>query len=591
MPSAVLASQNESNWPPARAGCIADMPILNRNTDISDPLSHSRKKKSDVSARQITRKNADEFSCPTASDDASSFAQGEEDIDCPRIEHGLGFSNYISFDLSTFSRFELRSLRSRLMAELEEVRCLENRIESGEFQARNVLRNPPPTEKKLSGNKRSMPLPSSGNESKRVALSPVTVPASEGFGASIHLMKMCRQILNKLMKQKFCWIFNKPVDAVALGLSDYHRIVKHPMDLGTIKLKLSRNMYRSPDDFAADVRLTFNNALLYNPKGEHVHDCAEQYLGKFEQMFQPISQNLEIEKRQRQKSLHLQQEKQSQRQQWKQESKNQPHRVKEIKEPEHWREEKHKYPNRRDNEESVAIKALQACSRSRMPLPCRPKKASSTKKLEQVDLRSEPPTIEATTAVKVPVDRPASGKLPKPKVEDLNKREMSGEEKQKLGFELENLPDEKMAQVVQIIRKRNGHLNENGGEIELDMDAVDTETLWELDRFVTNYKKIMSNIKRQALINNAVQNDNHLAGMDEAAALGNVRNGEVGDVDIGDEMAVTHSVRVEIEKDDDGQAAHGSSSSSSGDSSSSDSDSGSSCGSDSNVDDAMLRDN
>jgi bromodomain-containing protein 3 len=63
-----------------------------------------------------------------------------------------------------------------------------------------------------------------------------------------------------------------------------------------------------------------------------------------------------------------------------------------------------------------------------------------------------------------------------------------------------------MEQVVQIIRKRNGHLRQEGDEIELDIEAVDTETLWELDRFVTNYKKMVSKIKRQALmgINNNV---------------------------------------------------------------------------------------
>lgn len=55
---------------------------------------------------------------------------------------------------------------------------------------------------------------------------------------------------------------------------------------------------------------------------------------------------------------------------------------------------------------------------------------------------------------------------------------------------------------MQIIRKRNGHLKQDGDEIELDIEAVDTETLWELDRLVTNYKKMVSKIKRQALMSN-----------------------------------------------------------------------------------------
>ena len=34
-----------------------------------------------------------------------------------------------------------------------------------------------------------------------------------------------------------------------------------------------------------------------------------------------------------------------------------------------------------------------------------------------------------------------------------------------------------MEQVVQIIRKRNGHLKQDGDEIKLDIEVVDIETL------------------------------------------------------------------------------------------------------------------
>lgn len=76
------------------------------------------------------------------------------------------------------------------------------------------------------------------------------------------------------------------------------------------------------------------------------------------------------------------------------------------------------------------------------------------------------------------------------------------EEKQKLGLGLQSMPQEKMPQLVQIIRKRNDHLAHEGDEIELDIEALDTETLWELDRFVTNWKKLVSKTKRQALLVN-----------------------------------------------------------------------------------------
>ena len=40
------------------------------------------------------------------------------------------------------------------------------------------------------------------------------------------------------MKHKHGWVFNEPVDVVALGLRDYLRVVQTPMDLGTVKSKL-----------------------------------------------------------------------------------------------------------------------------------------------------------------------------------------------------------------------------------------------------------------------------------------------------------------------------------------------------------------
>nr|XP_016442480.1 PREDICTED: transcription factor GTE4-like [Nicotiana tabacum] len=96
---------------------------------------------------------------------------------------------------------------------------------------------------------------------------------------------------------------------------------------------------------------------------------------------------------------------------------------------------------------------------------------------------------------------PQSGRTPvpkKPKAKDPNKREMTYDEKQKLSTSLQNLPSGKLEQVVQIIKKRNSSLCQQDDEIEVDIDSVDTETLWELDRFVTNYKKSLSKNKRKA---------------------------------------------------------------------------------------------
>ena len=54
-------------------------------------------------------------------------------------------------------------------------------------------------------------------------------------------------------------------DRLAGMFKTYLEIVTHPMDLGTVKRKLERREYASPDDFAADVRLVFQNCVPVRP--------------------------------------------------------------------------------------------------------------------------------------------------------------------------------------------------------------------------------------------------------------------------------------------------------------------------------------
>lgn len=86
-------------------------------------------------------------------------------------------------------------------------------------------------------------------------------------------LKHCTVILKELSAKKhagYAWPFYKPVDADMLGLVDYHDIIKHPMDLGSVRLKLENREYKRPDDFAADVRLIFTNCYKYNPPDHEV---------------------------------------------------------------------------------------------------------------------------------------------------------------------------------------------------------------------------------------------------------------------------------------------------------------------------------
>ncbi|KAL5215110.1 hypothetical protein ABZP36_004262 [Zizania latifolia] len=323
------------------------------------------------------------------------------------------------------------------------------------------------------------------------------------------MRKRCDQILAKLRKDKRGIWFNAPVEVERLGLHDYHTVIDSPMDLGSVKANLAAGRYSSHDAFATDVRLTFNNALRYNPAGHEVHTFAGDLLASFEKMFKAAVSWFEQERK--------------------------------LLEP---------------------------------PMP----------------VATELPLETAMVQVK---PRAGNVKMRKPKAREPDKREMTLEEKNMLRVVLETLPEEKMHNVLQIVQKRNGNPELVGDEIELDIDEMDVETQWELDRFVNNFKKALNKSRRAAIVNcetdaasasvandsDALVNDSVPAMVDNGYVVMAVESNNPGKstalaeqvdeyVDIGDEMPTATYQSVEIEKDAE-VASSGSSSSSGSDTGSS----------------------
>ncbi|XP_076946993.1 transcription factor GTE7-like [Bidens hawaiensis] len=190
---------------------------------------------------------------------------------------------YITFRLGSYTRRELQGLKKRLISDLQRVRILRQFVHHYapplESPIASVMAVP------FSGQKRSKPVDLGIIKSKKPC-GRVSVAQRRKL-----LMRECGQILGKLMKHKHGWVFNTPVDAAAMKLYDYHNVISNPMDLGTIKSKLLKNEYESPLAFASDVRLTFENAMVYNGRGSDVFAMAERLLLMFENMLSS-AQNL-----------------------------------------------------------------------------------------------------------------------------------------------------------------------------------------------------------------------------------------------------------------------------------------------------------
>ncbi|KAF4356280.1 hypothetical protein F8388_000727 [Cannabis sativa] len=159
--------------------------------------------------------------------------------------------------------------------------------------------------------------------------------------------------------------------------------------------------------------------MTYNPKGHDIYAMAEQLLARFEELYQPLKKQLEEGPR--------------------------PERP--YKNEIHASSWDHVEPERPKQFERVPAPAS---SSNPTPPPIPPPSVQSP--------------VRTPSPMKAPPVKPL--KQPKSKAKDPNKREMNMKEKHRLGVGLQSLPQEKMEQVVQIIKKRNGHLKQDGDEIE-----------------------------------------------------------------------------------------------------------------------------
>jgi len=95
-------------------------------------------------------------------------------------------------------------------------------------------------------------------------------------------------LVQDLINDECGWVFSSPVDPVELGLPDYFDIIKNPMDLGTVEKNLQSGLYDSVATVERDVKLVFENSILYNGEGSDVGIMAKQLMDKFIAAFKAL---------------------------------------------------------------------------------------------------------------------------------------------------------------------------------------------------------------------------------------------------------------------------------------------------------------
>eukprot|EP00826_Nyctotherus_ovalis_P060548 TRINITY_DN850_c0_g2_i14.p1 TRINITY_DN850_c0_g2~~TRINITY_DN850_c0_g2_i14.p1 ORF type:complete len:274 (-),score=75.18 TRINITY_DN850_c0_g2_i14:141-962(-) len=116
-----------------------------------------------------------------------------------------------------------------------------------------------------------------------------TPPAASLTNLQDHWDKAAKKIIAHLWKMSGANHFQQPVDVVALNIPDYHDVIKHPMDLGTIKNKLATCQYNNCKEFVNDVELVFSNCILYNEEASDYGALAVRFREEFRKQCQIYS--------------------------------------------------------------------------------------------------------------------------------------------------------------------------------------------------------------------------------------------------------------------------------------------------------------
>ncbi|KAF5183370.1 Transcription factor gte8-like protein [Thalictrum thalictroides] len=216
------------------------------------------------------------------------------------------------FKLSKMSMSGRKQLELRLKTELDKVQNLQKKItmqftkvvhvsSSTDIHSCSHGQKGPFLENmhrlsELPSKQGSKKVPTSGNmHSLKRGLSGRFESLKEEVPSSVYsskLMEKSEALLKRLMLHVYGWAFNTPVDVVKLNIPDYLTVIKNPMDLGTVKTKIASNQYSNPWEFLADVRLTFSNAMKYNPANNDYHIMAKTLSKFFESRWKNIQKKL-----------------------------------------------------------------------------------------------------------------------------------------------------------------------------------------------------------------------------------------------------------------------------------------------------------
>ena len=253
---------------------------------------------------------------------------------------------------------------------------------------------------------------------------------------------------------------------MALDIPDYLTIVKEPMDFGTIATQIENHVVQSKDDFAAAVRLVFDNAFKYNKPGDDVcvlaqrvrrrHVMAKTLSDLFEKDYMQINRRIfELE----------------------------PEPASPV------------YSNKVPKHASVS-KPKPRSAKSKAAKSAKGKKSASHHSAADNKYEDMVSTVMMLqNKVKMMEEQLKGIKSDEEEAVDDN-RPMTVEEKKSLSLEINQLSGADLAGIVNIIRENVPADSMQQEDIEIDLDTMPNEVLRKMEQFIRDCKQVKKETKR-----------------------------------------------------------------------------------------------
>ncbi|KAM4740001.1 bromodomain testis-specific protein [Anableps anableps] len=304
-------------------------------------------------------------------------------------------------------------------------------------------------------------------------------------------LRYCNNILKEMLSKRhyaYAWPFYTPVDAVALGLHDYHDIIKQPMDLSSIKKKMDQQEYGDAKEFGADVRLMFSNCYRYNPPSHDVVYMAKKLQEVFEARYMNIPQKPEgcsI-------SLQCAENRQSNRAGSPSTSESSPSN--DSSESERSSDEVAMQLAHLEEKLKAVSDQLKRLTKDPLMKPKKKEKLKKEKRTNEKGLsRLKSVSAKYNTIVQMISKckstslhggNPHNTEVPA-KCSELGSIPPSDQEKMQLKTDINKLPSKKLIEMLNLIKSRETCLETaESGEVEVDFDKLKTSTLRALQQFV-----------------------------------------------------------------------------------------------------------